>query len=110
MEPLILGTGCDAPIMRGEALDITFQYLNEDGSPIDLSTSTVVVASSSPAILKDAGQVSILDAAAGTVRLFLGAPDAGKLRPGTGNRFRLCAAFGSQGNDLSPEIFLQVTP
>ena len=109
-EALIIGSTCSDVVRLGEALDLRFFYKNEDGSPINLTSSEVVVSSSSPGEIKDRAEVSIIDGPAGAVRVFLSAEDTLYLRLGPGNRFRLLATFGTGSNDLSPEIYVQVTP
>ena len=108
-EPVVLGTTCDDQINYGETIDLLFTYENEDGSPIDLSTATVQVFSSSPDVIKEKAQITITDAANGKVRFLLDRDDAIHLRRGRNNRFRLQAIFGSQSDDITPDIYIQVT-
>ena len=107
--PLIIGSGCDDQIDWGETIDLTLQYQNEDGTPIDLSGATVRVYSSDPAIIKESAVVTIEDAAAGQVRLLLGRDHATGLMRGPRNRFRLQAIFGPDSDDMTPDIILQVS-
>ncbi len=107
--PVVIGASCDDQIDYGETIDITFTYKNEDGTPIDLSTSTVAVYSSTPDIIKEAAEVTITEPLEGKVRFLLLRDDAEQLRRNMSNRFRLRAIFGSESDDITPDIYLQVT-
>lgn len=107
--PVVIGDSCDDQINYGETIDLEFTYTNEDGTPIDLSTSTVSIFSSSPAIIKDAASITITDAPNGEVRFLLGRDDATQLRRGRNNRFRVQMIFGPDSDDVTPDIYLQVT-
>lgn len=106
---VVLGSNCADQINYGETIDVLFTYTNENGTPIDLSSSTAEVFSSSPAIIKDAGQISISDAPNGVVRFILHRDDAISLRRGISNRFRVRVIFGPDSDDVTPDIYLQVT-
>lgn len=99
---------CDAPINYGESIDLTFNYQNEDGTPINLSSATVGVFSSTPPVIKDKAIVTITDALRGEVRFFLGREDALQLRRGRNNRFSIQVVFGAESDDVTPEIYIQV--
>lgn len=105
----IIGATCDDQINYGETIDLTFTYTNEDGSPMDLSTATPSIFSSTPAVIKDAAVLTVTDAAAGKVRLLLQRDDALQLRRGRNNRFRIQMIFGSESDDVTPDIYIQVT-
>ena len=107
--PLVIGAGCDDQIDYGETIDLAITYQNEDGTPIDLSDATVEVASSDPEIIRAAALVTVEDAASGQVRFLLRRDDAAQLRRGPRNSFRLRAIFGPDSDDVTPEIYLQVT-
>jgi len=108
-DPIIIGDGCGAQINYGEAIELLFEYRNDDDTPIDLSTSSVSVYSSSPSAIKDSGAVDIVDAASGAVRFFLSAGAALNLRKGINNRFRIEVVFGDLSTDITPEIYIKVT-
>lgn len=107
--PAVIGGTCDDQINYGETIDLSISYANENGTPIDLTTALVEVFSSVPELIKEKARISIADAAAGKVRFYLSAADAMGLRRGMGNRFALRATFGSQSDDVTPDIYLQVT-
>lgn len=107
--PVIIGATCDDQINYGETIDLTLTYRNEDGSPIDLSSATPSIFSSSPQSIKDRAVISITDAEGGLVRLFLSREYALNLRRGANNRFRVQMIFGSESDDVTPDIYLQVT-
>lgn len=108
-EPVVLGATCDDQINYGETIDLQFTYQNEDGTPIDLSTATVRVFSATPSIIETGAQVTIEDPANGVVRFLLDRDDAKALRRGRNNRFTLQAIFGSESDDVTPDIYIQVT-
>lgn len=107
--PIIIGDGCNTQINYGESIELFLEYRNEDDTPIDLSTSSVSVYSSSPSAIKDLGTVEIVDAEAGSVRFFLSAEDSLNLRKGINNRFKIETVFGDLSTDITPEIYLKVT-
>lgn len=108
-DPVVIGATCDDQINYGETIDLQFTYTNEDGTPIDLSSSTASVFSSSPDVIRDNAVVTISDAANGVVQFILDKDSALLLRKGRNNRFRLQVIFGSQSDDVTPDIYLQVT-
>lgn len=107
--PLIIGAGCGDQIDHGETVDLALTYQNEDGSPIDLTGAQVDILSSDPEIIRAAALVTVEDAAAGRVRFLLRRDDAAQLRRGPRNSFRLRAIFGPDSDDVTPDIYLQVT-
>lgn len=108
-DALIIGATCDDQINYGETVDLVFTYLDENGTPLDLTTATPSIFSSTPAVIKDAAVLTVTDAAAGKVRLLLQRDDALQLRRGRNNRFRVQMIFGSESDDVTPDIYLQVT-
>lgn len=108
-EPLVIGATCDDQINYGETIDLVFTYTNDDGSPIDLTTATALVFSSTPEAIRDRASVTISDPEAGKVRFLLSRDDARELRRGRNNRFRLQVVFGADSDDVTPDIYLQVT-
>lgn len=108
-DPVVVGATCDDQINYGETIDLQFTYTNEDGTPIDLTSSTASVFSSSPDVIKDNAVVTISDAVNGIVQFILDKDSALLLRKGRNNRFRLQVIFGSQSDDVTPDIYLQVT-
>lgn len=107
--PIIIGDGCGTQINYGEAIELFLAYRNEDDTPIDLTSSSVSIYSSSPSAIKDLGSVTIVDAVAGSVRFFLSAGAALNLRNGINNRFKIRTVFGDLSTDITPEIYLKVT-
>ncbi|MGU3493370.1 hypothetical protein ACLBXM_04940 [Xanthobacteraceae bacterium A53D] len=107
--PLIIGAGCGDQIDHGETIDLALTYQNEDGTPIDLTDAQVEVLSSDPDIIRTAAVVTVEDAAAGLVRVLLRRDDAAQLRLGPRNSFRMRAIFGPDSDDVTPDIYLQVT-
>jgi hypothetical protein len=107
--PIIIGDGCGTEINYGEAIELFFEYRNEDDTPIDLSTSSVSIYSSSPDAIKNLGSVTIVDAVSGKVRFFLSSGAALNLRSGINNRFKIQTVFGDLSTDITPEIYLKVT-
>jgi hypothetical protein len=108
-DPVIIGATCDDQIEYGETIDLSFVYTNDDGSPINLTDATISVFSSSPSIIKEAAEVTITDAANGVARFLLRRDDALGLRRGANNRFRIQAVFGPDSDDMTPDIYIQVT-
>lgn len=106
--PVVLGATCDDAINYGETIDLLFTYLNEDGTPTDLTTSTVAIFSSTPDVIKERATVTITDPTAGKVRFLLHRDDALNLRMGRSNSFRLQMIYGAESDDVTPEIYLQV--
>lgn len=106
--PVVIGASCDDQINYGESIDLEFAYKNEDGTPMDLSSATVSVFSSSPSVIKDSASVTVSDAANGKVRFYLGRTHAIDLRKGRNNRFALQVVFGPESDDVTPDIYLQV--
>ena len=107
--PPVIGATCDDQINYGETIDLQFTYSDEDKNPVDLSAATVQVFSSAPDIIKDAARVEITDAPNGKVRFLLHREDALSLRQGRNNRFQLQAIFGDDSDDVTPDIYIQVT-
>lgn len=107
--PVVIGASCDDQIDYGETIDLIFTYQNEDGTPIDLSSTVVDVFSSNPSIIQAAAVVTVSDAVNGKVRFLLHADDALQLKRSANNRFRLRAVFGPDSDDVTPDIFLQVS-
>lgn len=107
--PVIIGATCDDQINYGETIDLLFTYENEDGTPIDLSSSSVSVFSATPEVIKDKASVTISDPENGQVRFVLDRDDALDLRRGRNNRFRIQMIFGPDSDDVTPDIYLQVT-
>lgn len=107
--PTVIGASCDDQINYGESIDLTFVYKNEDDTPIDLTSATVSVFSSVPDIIKEEAVVTVSDAVNGEVRFFLDRTSALELRRGRNNRFRLQTIFGSESDDVTPDIYIQVT-
>src|SRR5690554_6831192 len=105
-------SSCTGPaiiaVEYGESVDLELSYQNEDGTAIDLTSSVPSVFSSFPSIIKDAAQFTITDAVNGKARFFLDRNDALQLRRGRNNRFRLQMIFGSQSDDVTPDIYIQV--
>lgn len=108
-DPVIIGASCDDQIDYGETIDLTFLYTNDDGTPIDITGATISVFSSSPSVIKDAAEITITDAAGGAARFVLHRDDALGLRRGNNNRFRIQAIFADDSDDMTPDIYLQVT-
>lgn len=106
---LIIGATCDDQINYGETIDLVFTYKDENGAPLDLTTATPSIFSSAPSVIKDTAVLTVTDAAAGKVRLLLQRDDALQLRRGRNNRFRVQMIFGSESDDVTPDIYLQVT-
>ncbi len=107
--PAIIGATCDDQIDYGETIDLIITYQNEDGTPIDLTSATVDVFSSLPPVIQTAAVITITDAANGKVRFLLHRDFATELKRGANNRFRLRAVFGPDSDDVTPDIYLQVT-
>lgn len=108
-DPAVLGATCDDQINYGETIDLEFTYQNEDGTPTDLSSASVSVFWSNPEVIKDKAVVTITDAPNGVVRFLLSKDDALELRKGRNNRFRLQTIFGADSDDVTPDIYLQIT-
>lgn len=107
--PIVIGATCDDQINYGESIDLELDYKDEDGAAIDLTSATVSVFSSQPAIIKSAAEVTVSDAANGKVRFYLDRTSALSLNRGRGNRFAIQTIFGSESDDVTPDIYLQVT-
>jgi len=107
--PAIIGATCDDQIEYGETIDLTFLYTNDDGTPIDITGATISVFSSSPAVIKDAAEITITDGVGGAARFLLNRDDALGLRRGNNNRFRIQAIFADNSDDMTPDIYIQVT-
>ncbi len=107
--PIVIGGSCDDAINYGETIDLEFAYKNEDDTPIDLSSASVSVFSSSPEVIKDRATITIIDAPNGKVQFLLDRDDALELRRGRNNRFRVQMIFGPTSDDVTPEIYIQVT-
>lgn len=108
-EPVVLGATCDDQINYGETIDLQFTYLDANGEPVDLSTASVSIFSSSPSVIKDEMTITLTDAPNGKVRLLLDRDSALSLRKGRGNKFRVQAIFGPDSDDVTPEIYIQVS-
>lgn len=107
--PAVIGATCDDQINYGETIDLQFTYTDDNGDPVDLSTATVQVFSSTPSVIKDEATVTVTDAANGVVRLLLDRDSALSLRRGRNNKFRMQAIFSADSDDVTPDIYLQVT-
>lgn len=107
--PVVVGATCDDQINYGETIDLLFTYQDSNGQPIDLSTSTAEVLSSNPDIIKNSATVTIESASLGQVRFLLNRDVAMGLRRGRNNSFRLRVIFGENEDDVTPEIFVQVS-
>jgi hypothetical protein len=107
--PIVIGDSCDDQINYGETVDIQFTYANEDGTPIDLTTATVSIFSSTPSVIQDEASITITDPTNGVVRMILDRTNALQLRKGRNNRFRVQMIFGPDSDDVTPDIYLQVT-
>lgn len=108
-DALVIGATCDDQINYGETIDLVFTYADEHGNPLDLSSATPSIFSSSPSIIQAVAALSITDAAAGKMRFLLNRTDALELRRGRNNRFRVQMIFGADSDDVTPDIYLQVT-
>ncbi|GHA15071.1 hypothetical protein GCM10007989_07280 [Devosia pacifica] len=108
-EPIVIGATCDDQINYGETVDLLFTYTDENGDPVDLSSATPAIFSSSPDVIKADTEITVADAAAGKVRFLLDRTSALSLRKGRNNRFRLQVIFGADSDDVTPDIYLQVT-
>lgn len=108
-DPVVIGGSCDDAINYGETIDLEFSYTNDDGTPIDLSSASVSIFSSSPDVIKDKATITITDAPNGKVQFLLDRDDALELRRGRNNRFRVQMIFGPTSDDVTPEIYIQVT-
>lgn len=106
--PIVIGDTPETQINYGETIDLVLTYKDQAG-PMDLTGSTVSIISSAPTSIKADAVVSVLDAEAGKVRLLLHRDDSKKLRMGRNNWFRLQAIFGENSDDITPEIYLQVS-
>lgn len=108
-ETPVIGATCDDQINYGETIDLEIVYRDESGTPLDLTSATPAIFSSSPDVIKDKAELTVTDGAAGKLRLLLRGADALQLRRGRNNRFRLKVVFGPDSDDVTPEIYLQVT-
>lgn len=97
------------PVSYGESIDLQFTYLDENGVPLNLSSAVPHIYSSSPAAIKEDATFTVVDAVHGKARFFLGRDAAAALRRGRNNRFRLQMIFGPESDDITPDIYLQVT-
>lgn len=107
--PVVIGATCDDQINYGETVELLLTYTDENGAAIDLTTATVGVFSSSPSVIQSAAEITVTDGPNGKVRFLLHRDDALSLRKGRNNRFRLQAIFGPDSDDVTPDIYLQVT-
>lgn len=107
--PAVIGATCDDQINYGETINLSLVYTDDAGNPIDLSSASVAVYSSRPDIIKNAGILTITDAQNGEVSFLLERDAAVQLRRGLNNRFRIQAIFGPQSDDITPDIYIQVT-
>lgn len=108
-EQIIIGNTCDTQINFGETVDIIFTYTDENGAAIDLTSATASIFSSTPSVIQEEAEVTVSDAVNGKVRVLLRRADAVNLRKGLNNRFRLQVIFGSDSDDVTPDIWIQVT-
>ena len=107
--PIVIGATCDDQINYGETIDLLFTYTDENGDPVDLSSATVQVFSSSPSVIMDEATVTVTEAVNGKYRLVLNRDQALNLRRGRNNKFRMQVIFGTDSDDVTPDIYLQVT-
>lgn len=107
-DALVIGATCDDQINYGETIDLIFTYRDESG-PMDLSSAIPSIFSSAPDIIKETAILTVSDALAGKVRMLLHRDDALHLRRGRSNRFRVQMIFGPDSDDVTPDIYLQVT-
>lgn len=105
---LVIGATCDDQINYGETIDLVFTYQDASG-PMDLTSAVPSIFSSTPAVIKNSATIEVTDAAAGKVRLLLHRDEALNLRRGRNNRFRVQMIFGAVSDDVTPDIYLQVT-
>lgn len=105
----VVGETCDDQINFGESVDLNFEYKDENGDPMDLTSASVSVYSSTPDIIQEAAVLTITDAANGVVNFLLHRDYADQLRKGRNNFFRIQVVFADDSDDITPEIYLQVT-
>jgi hypothetical protein len=105
----VIGATPEDEINYGESIELILTYKDAEGAPIDLTTATASVFESAPPVIKAEAVVSILDAEAGQIRLFLDRTNALSLRKGKNNWFRLQVIFGAESDDVTPQIYFQVT-
>ena len=105
----IVGATPDDQINYGETIDLVFTYTDEAGVAMDLTGATASIFSSTPAVIQAAAVLEITDAIAGQLRFLLHRDDALLLRRGVNNRFRIQMIFGNDSDDVTPDIYLQVT-
>lgn len=108
-DQIIIGSTCEDQVNYGETIDITFTYKDQNGDPIDLTTSVPSIFSSYPSVIKDHSQLSVIDPSNGKIRMLLLRDHAKELKKGTANRFRLQVIFGSESDDVTPDIWIHVT-
>lgn len=104
----IIGATPEDQINFGESIELILTYEDEAG-PTNLTGATASIFASNPPVLKEECSVSVHDAAAGKIRMFLHRDHADKLRRGPNNWFRLQVIFSAESDDVTPEIFIQVT-
>lgn len=107
-DALVIGATCDDQINYGETIDLVFTYQDASG-PMDLTSATPTIFSSSPPVIQNSAVLEITDAPAGKLRILLHRDDALQLRRGRNNRFRVQMIFGADSDDVTPDIYLQVT-
>jgi len=107
--PVVVGATCDDQINYGETIDLLFTYQDSNGQPIDLSTATAEVFSSNPDVIKNSASITIDSPALGQVRFLLSRDAAASLRIGRNNSFRLRVIFSAESDDVTPDIYLQVS-
>lgn len=107
--PTVIGETCDDQINYGETIDLLFTYEDENGTAIDLTSATATVESSTPDVIKEEAVLTVTDAANGKLRFLLHRDYAGDLRRGRNNFFRIKVVFGDDSDDITPDIYLQVT-
>lgn len=106
--PAVIGSTVEDQVNYGETIDLTITY-KDQGGLIDLSQAVVTVSASVPPVIKLQAEITVVDAVNGKVRLLLHRDDALKLRRGRNNWFCLKAVFGTESDDVTPEIYIEVT-
>lgn len=107
-KPPVIGATLEDQINFGESIDLIITYKNGE-VPIDLTGATVSIFAAAPPVIKTQAAVTISNASLGKIRFFLGRDDALALRRGRNNWFRLQVVFGAESDDVTPEIYIQVT-
>lgn len=107
--PVVIGETCDDQINYGETIDLELVYKDENGAPINVSTAVPSIFSSAPDVIQKHASLTITDGPNGKVRFLLDRTHALELRKGRQNRFRIQMIFGADSDDVTPDIWLQVT-